>query len=518
MKKINLGLVALSALSLVGCGGNNSNNTGDIAITWWNNYKVASKEELEAAGTDEAKLAALKLKYAEHYYAEAAIEAFHKAHPNITVTQAYKGSYNDIANEVSSNIGSGNTPNIVSAYQDNAFAFNISDNAVLDMTEYAKELERDADFNQAQLAIEKKIYNGKLLSLPYSKSAEMLVVNKSAFELVGAGKAGVDADTGNQHYAAPEAVATKTAYTIPTTWDEMISTARKIKADFPTVFENQIDKDGFFTALPICWDSTENMAITFLENAGITYTDGSKTGAASVPVFDNADAKALFVQLKKWNQEGLLGTQNQLPMSGKYHIYGSEMFYTGKSFMNISSTAGSTYFAADGFRADIAVTPSYNNNSKVISQGPSLVFLKKKDNAVNDAAFEFYKFLTSKDWGSKLTAIDAYFPLRTSTYNEASVKEFTDKATATLPADTEANTRSAKMTTYVGQALNLNKTYTEKNSYYISDVFEYSAKFRTAIGKLVTSLFNDRELDTDAKIAAKVDELFEAAKTETFTK
>ena len=520
MKKSKFGVVALATLLLASCGGTSSvtsvEGDGKLAaasITWWNNYKTPTADEKSTLDD-----AALRKKYAEYYYAEDAIAAFEAAQPNVTVEQVYKGSYSDIAKAVNAGLATGDTPNMVSTYQDYVYAYNSTEGAVLDMTEYATELEQDSDFNQNYLSIEKGIYGGKYLSLPYSKSGEMLVVNKSAFDLVGAGNAGVS--VGN--YVAPVAAESKTAYTVPTSWDEMITTARKIKTDFPTLFASgvngtQKDADGYFVALPICWDSNENMAITFLQNAGIEYTVGTaSTPAAQVPVFDNADAKALFVQLKKWNMEGLLGTQQQLPMSGKYHIYGSEMFYTGKSFMNISSTAGASYFAADGFTASVNRTPTYNGHSKVISQGPSLAFFDK-DLSSNTAAYEFYKFLTQPAQAATLTSIDSYFPLRTTTYNEAAVKTLTDAATATVAADTETGTYASKRNTYVGQAINLNKTYTNNSDFYISDVFAYSAKARTAIGNLITSLFNDTDASTDAEIVTLVDTLCTQAKSEVFT-
>jgi hypothetical protein len=192
------------------------------------------------------------------------------------------------------------------------------------------------------------------------------------------------------------------------------------------------------------------------------------------------------------------------------------MFYTGKSFMNISSTAGASYFAADGFTASVNRTPTYNGHSKVISQGPSLAFFDK-DLSSNTAAYEFYKFLTQPAQAATLTSIDSYFPLRTTTYNEAAVKTLTDAATATVAADTETGTYASKRNTYVGQAINLNKTYTNNSDFYISDVFAYSAKARTAIGGLITSLFNDTEASTDAEIAALVDTLCTQAKSEVFT-
>ena len=522
MKKrmFGLSLVALSVLGMVGCNSNTSDNGNsagaddvsayvdkedqDASIVWWNNYKQPKDDEKKSMTEDE-----LRGKYAEYYYATDVISAFEKAHPKFKVSMEYKGNYAAIATAVNAGLGSGDTPNIVSTYQDNVYAWSTTPGALLDMTPYAKQLESDSDFDQSYLSIEKGIYGGKYLSLPYSKSAEMLVVNQDAFDLAGAGKAGSDAGK----YVAPEAVASKTKYTIPTTWDDMITLAKKIKTDFPSLFgDNQKNADGFFNALPICYDSGENLAITFLRDAGIDYTVGTAAKAADqVPVFDNAEAKKLFVQVKKWNSEGLIGTQNQLRMDGKYHIYGSELFYTGKSFMNISSTAGASYFAADGYKATVAHVPSYNGKADVISQGPSLAFFDKGE-AANDASWKFYKFLAQAENGAKLSSIDSYFPLRKSTYNQDGVKTLTDAAKAGVTA---SSARTDKVHAYVGTAMNLNTTYSNEKAYYISDVFQYSAKARTAIGKMLESLFN-ANVTTDADITAKVDELFKAAKAEVF--
>lgn len=529
MKKKLLSVLALSAIVLTGCGksSGSSDNSGKgdsnvtptptVNLTWWNNYKQPSDDDKKKVTDGTMTQDALELKYSEYFYAQHIIEDFEKENPGVKVAQINPGNYNAIATQINAALTTHATPNIASTYQDNVYAYNSTPNTVLDMTPYiTSTLEKDSDFNQGYLSIEKGIYGGKYLSLPYSKSAEMLVVNKSAFDLVGAGTAGVTAtstDTSShsdQKYTAPTAVADKTAYAIPKTWDEMITTARKIKHDFPSLFENQYDEQGYFKAVPICWDSGQNMAISFLTNGGDLYTDGSKEGAAQI-LFNSETAKNMFVQLKKWNNEGLLCTQNQLPMDGpKYHIYGSAMFYQGQSFMNISSTAGASYFAADGFTASINHVPSYNGSSKVISQGPSLVFFEHGKKA-NDASFKFYQALTQKDNCAKLSSIDAYFPLRASAYDTNSIKEFTDLASKPIAADTETKTFSNKAKAYIGQAMNLNNTYSSNKEYFISDVFDHSAAARIAIGNLIDSLFNDKTLDTDEKIKAKVDELVAAA-------
>lgn len=517
MKK-SLLVLALTSMSLVGCGKEKGPATVDpnkeVTVVWWNNYeqpKISDKLTEEEARKKSA--------YTEYYFAKDAIEAFHAEHPNINITQEYKGTYNKIATAVKAGIGTGNIPTMVSTYQDNVANY-IDEDVCYDMSAFGKQLEADADFNQNYLNIEKSIYGGKYYSLPYSKSGETLAINQTVFDLVGAGKAGTDTKDkkGDAAYTAPIAVASKTKYNVPENFYEMIEVARKMKADFPKTFANQKNDQGFFTAVPFCWDSAENMFITLLENAGIGYTDGTKKDTAAKHVWNNAKAKELMVQLKKWNNEGLIATQRQLPetdATNHDHEYSSNMVAGGKIFMAVSSTAGSSYFATDGgFVASMNhglnwAKGSKAEDAKVISQGPSLTFLKNADEDVNLAAGEFYKFLTSKENTAKLCVAKNYFPLRASSYEVDSVKSYTDAATASVTAD---KSYSEKRNSYTGQSIKLNEKYTAKNNYFMSDVFVGSATTRTAVGGIVETVFNSTAV-SDADITAAVEQAFNEAYT-----
>lgn len=531
MKKKSLGILALTSLMLVGCGKTSDKATEDkstidpnkqVTVTWWNNYQTPDESKTEEENRKNKN-------YYEFYYAKDLIAQFEAAHQNIKIETQYKGNYTKIADAIKNGMSTGNFPTIASTYQDNV-AIYVDNEISYDMTAFAAELEKDTDFNQNYLAIEKGSFNGKYYSLPYSKSGETLAINQSVFDLEGAGKAGEDTtkkvtdkegkETIVPVYTAPVATASKAKYNVPENFYEMIEVARKMKADFPEVFQNQRDEKGYFTAVPFCWDSSENMFISLLKNAGIAYTNGSADTALAQNAWFNDDAKALMMQLKKWNNEGLIATQNQLPLTDEknnYHEYSSNMVTQGKIFMAVSSTAGASYFATNGgFKASLNHAMNWKEgtkakDAKVISQGPSLTFFRNKDNDVNKAAFEFYKFLTNTENSAKLAVTKAYFPLRETSYNTDTVKALTDAAKTT---DAKAAYK-AKYNDYTGQALKLNETYTTENAYFMSDVFVGSAETRTTIGKLVKGLFDAKleDTDTDAKLKTVVDKLFDDAKT-----
>lgn len=565
MKKLmRSSLVALSltvaVLGMVGCNettnsGNNStssetsasslDNTGvdptkAVTVTWWNNYQAP-----EISDTLTEAQARAKPTYREYYYAKDLIDAFHTEHPNITVNQVYKGSYSDIAKAVNTAGASGDTPSMCSVYGDNVAVFDKA-GLTLDVSGYVNDANVGfgmkttsagkyvadsttalSDLNQNYLDIEKGMYNGKFLSMPYSKSGETLVVNQTVFDKVGEGECGTSTtnDKGVAVYTAPVAAASKAAYTVPTTWKQMITTARQMQTDFPTLFANQKDADGYFKSIPFCWDSGQNMFISLCKNMGIKYTNGSATKASEQVAFNNADAKKLMVQLKKWNNEGLICTQNQLPITNAakgYHDYSSNKAVAGTIFMCMSSTAGARYFATNGgFEATLNQPLAIDSNvydftkdstvtsvKNVVSQGPSITFFKKSDVNEERASWEFYKYLTNTTNSATLAKNTAYFPLRTSSYNTDDIKAITAAGTAGTTADANS---AAKGNCYTGEALNLNTTYTTDGKFFLSDVFEYSSACRTAVGNIVDTVFNDKTATTDADITTLVENAFNTA-------
>lgn len=516
-------LVTASLITLASC----DTTTTKTKVIWWNNYQMPT------TGTEEENRN--KSSYREYYFAEDLIAEFEKEHSDIEVEQVYKGAYsgnNSIASALTAALGSPkDLPNMASSYGDNVAIYNNA-GVTLDMSSFYNDSSFDkSDLNTSYYDIEKDMYDGKFLSLPYSKSGEMFVVNKDVFDLEGAGAAGTDSlvtssDGTVSGYKAPVALASKTKYSVPENFTDLITTARKMKADFPEVFTNNRDKNGLLTAVPFVWDSAQNMVISLFKNMNIDYTDSSSIK------FNNEKAKQLLAQLTKWNKEGLIATQNQLYYSDEakgYHQYSSTMMTSGTVFMCISSTAGARYFSGNGYHVSFHHTPNIDEtiysvdadtatigtskakDAKVMSQGPSLTFFKKSEDGSDPsekASWEFYKFLTNATNSTKLAVNTSYFPLHKSSYNDESIKKFVDAAKTDINKDTD---KATKDNYAFGKAFELNSTYTDNSNYFLSPVFDKSAAARTAVGNIVAALFDDKNLtenSTDAEINAAVDKAF----------
>ncbi|MFA6754886.1 MAG: extracellular solute-binding protein [Bacilli bacterium] len=505
-------------------------------ITWWNNYKVPADGD-----TEENRKGST---YREYFYALDLISEFNKLYPNIKVETVNKGSYSEIQKAVNTGLNSGDTPNFATCYGDHVAGYSkvyatmdmsgFMDDETIGFGKGADGTSTDTstskdDFSASYLNGEKSMYTSKTYeSLPYSKSAECMAINKSVFDKVGAGECGVDTFyKDNPSYVAPVAASSKAKYEIPTNWTDLIKIGRQMKTDFPEVFSNNVDSDGYFTAVPICYDSAENMFISFANMMNIPYTSNESTEVAKQILFNNEAAKKLVVQLKKWNNEGILGIQNTNYLSDAtkgYHQYSSTMMTAGSCFVCFSSTAGARYFADynGGFTADIVSTPTIDDSiygtgtpstepSKVISQGPSLTFFRKADKKEEYASWLFYKFLTNTTNSATLAKNTAYFPLRASSYKTDTVKTLTDAADDTLEI---TSSYSDKVNTYTGKVLDLNSEYSENDRYIYSPVFDLSSASRTAIGNLMSAVFNDHTSTTDAEITAFVEKQFtEAYKT-----
>lgn len=531
-------LVALTASVLV----LNSCNIGDdITLVWWNDYQQpdAKKPTADTSRYD---------------FAQSVIEAFEEAHPNITVEQRQYASYSEIASKIRTGLNSHVIPNIASVYPDDAATFG---DAVLHAGQYfddatigfgkttdaegnvvddPKTLKSDIDFNS-----EKTSYGDDeddFLTLPYSRSSEALWINESVFDKVGAGAAGHTASddpkvNGGEQYIAPVAIDSKKAYEVPTTWSEMIELARQMKKDFPETFANQRDEDHWFTAVPICYDSGDNLFISLCKMMGINYTSDIRA------TFDNDDVKKMLVQLKEWNNEGLICTADQFYISGysdtgeAYHQYSTSMVNFGKTFMLISSTTSGMYLFADGYKADVVSTPTagkadfpiFNSTDAgehyAIAQGPSLVLFRDNNEDVQKATFEFYKFLTNTDNSAGLAATTGYFPIRSSSNDTDAVKNIVAAADDEVSENTTtAETQQDKKDTYLGRSYKLNEQYTEEGCYFAAPVYNTdqgsSAAARSAVGKLINDLFNNNTATTRQEIEELVDELVTAAISQTF--
>ncbi len=311
---------------------------------------------------------------------------FNKLYPNITVEWSQVGSYNDVRDQIKTEITVGNQPNLAYCYPDHVALYNkaaavqtldefITSKAEVKRADGTTEImgltdEQIADFIEGYYNEGRAFGDGLMYTLPFSKSTEVMYYNKTFFDQNG--------------------------LTVPKTWDDLYEVGKKIKA---------IDPDS----TPLGYDSSANWFITLCEQYGSDYT--SATGDHYL--FDNETNRAFAEKLNGWYREGILTTQKL------YGNYTSNMFKELKSYISIGSSAGATYQRpdkADGkypFEVGIAPIPQIDpSNPKAISQGPSICIFKKDNMQEVYASWLLLKYLTtSVPFQADFSRVSGYIPV-----------------------------------------------------------------------------------------------------------
>ena len=391
------------------------------------------------------------------------IEEFNKIYPNIHIEASQVGSYDDVRNQISTEITVGDQPNIAYCYPDHVALYNLAGAVqTLDDLISSKETVKHADgttetlgLTDAQVAdyIEgyykegQQFGDGKMYTIPFSKSTEVLYYNKTFFDANG--------------------------LSVPKTWDEMETLCKKIK---------EIDPES----IPLGYDSEANWFITMCEQNGSAYT--SATGDHFL--FNNDTNKAFVKKFREWYQAGLLTTQTL------YGAYTSGLFTAEsgtRSYMSIGSSAGATHQRpaadADGkypFEVGIATIPQVNASSpKVISQGPSVCIFKKDNVQEVIASWLFVKYLTTNvAFQAEFSMTSGYVPVLKSVGQNSTYADFISKADGG---------------NYIS-ALSAKICLEQESAYYTSPAFNGSSKARDQVGKLLSKCLAATTDDVDKMI------------------
>lgn len=401
------------------------------------------------------------------------IVKFNELYPNIHVQWTQVGSYDDVRDQVSTEITVGNQPNIAYCYPDHVALYNLAGAvATLDNFIDSKIQVKRADGTTETLgltAAQKADYipgyyeegrqfgDGLMYTMPWSKSTEVMYYNKTFFE--------------------------ENNLTVPTTWDEVYEVCKKIKAIDPQ-------------CIPFGYDSEGNWFITMCEQYGSGYT--SATGDHYL--FDNATNKDFLTMFSKWYDEGLVTTQ------GLYGAYTSGLFTatTGTCcYLCIGSSAGANYQCpaknADGsypFEVGIARIPQVNaKRPKAISQGPDVVIFNKANPQEVVASWLFVKYMTTNPaFQADFAIASGYLPV---------IKSVGDNA---VYADAMAN--ADKGNAYI-TSLARKVCLEQADAYYTSPAFNGSSQARDQVTALLKKVL---PLNTsDANFASELNKAFAEA-------
>ena len=407
-----------------------------------------------------------------------AISYFNTLYPNIHIEHTQIGGYDDVRNQISTELTAQRQPNIAYCYPDHVALYNVAD-AVVTLDQFIENTqvitradgsteimgltqEQIDDFVDGYWNEGKSFGDGKMYALPLSKSTELLFYNKTFF--------------------------TENELSVPTTWDEMEEVCRQIKAIDPT-------------CIPLGYDSEANWFITLCQQYGSPYTSLDEKGHF---LFNN-DTNVNFVkELRSWHKEGLVTTQEI------YGAYTSGLFTAQgegeiKSYMSIGSSGGTVHQLptqdGDGkypFEVGIASIPQVDPSKPyAISQGPSLCIFQSENPQEVIASWLFMKFLTTDlAFQADFSMASGYVPVIESAKNDPFYQQFLSKADG---FDNLA-------------ALGASVCLAQKDAYFTSPAFNGSTVAREQVGallqKCMTEKWSDEELD------AKIRETFRDAVTE----
>ena len=380
---------------------------------------------------------------------DAYITEFNALYPNIHVEYTSVGSYDDVRDQISTELTVGNNPNMAYCYPDHVAMYNltrqvktldeyIDSQEVITRADGTTEIlglteEQKADFIEGYYNEGKEFGDGLMYTMPLSKSTEVLYYNKTFFE---------------QHNL-----------TVPTTWDEMEALCEQIKAIDPTI-------------IPLGYDSESNWFITMCEQLNSPYTSATEPHF----LFNNEENRAFIKRFQEWFAKGYVTTQTLIG------AYTSSLFVStepGHSVMSIGSSAGAVHQRptanADGsypFEVGITSIPQMDaSNPKVISQGPSICIFKKANEQEMVASWLFLKFLTTNvAFQAEFSEASGYVPvIKSVAQNE-------------FYADFLANADGG----YYISALSAKVCLEQADAYYTSPAFNGSSTARDQVGTLLT--------------------------------
>ena len=395
-----------------------------------------------------------------------AIAEFNKIYPNITIEHESYGDYNGVRDQIKTEISVGNQPNLAYCYPDHVALYNVAgvvqtlDVFIEDATVGFTQAQLD-DFIQGYYNEGKSFGDGKMYTLPLSKSTEVLYYNATFFA---------------EHNL-----------TVPTTWDEMEEVCKKIKAIDPS-------------SIPLGYDSESNWFITMCEQYGSPYT--SATGENFL--FNNQTNIDFVTKFRTWYQnkwvttEELYGGYTSALFTGETSTGTAE---TTRCYMCIGSTGGATYQQPNQtngeFEFEVGITsiPQVNPAApKVISQGPSLCIFKKSNPQEVLATWLFAKFLTTDvEFQARVSMNNGYAPVIKSVQQNEVYAEFL----------ANASTKNI-------QAYAIKVALDQEAAYYASPAFNGSSVARDQVALLIQKCF----VLPDAGLEAAIQKAFADAVAE----
>lgn len=321
------------------------------------------------------------------------VEDFMEKYPNIKVDLIkQEGGYSGLKDKVVKSIVSGDTPTLLIAYPDHIASY-LTGNGVISLDKFINDevvgLDT-SDFIDSYMAENTQL--GKTYGLPFNKSTEVFIYNKTYFEA--------------NNLPDPNELYDKGEWT----WDKVVELAQQIKQLNP----NRPASEKFY---PFSNDSSANLFITLTRQWG-----GQYTNIQGELLFNNEQAIAAVDFYKQQHAAGLF----TLPPEWEL-LYGTDKFLAQQLYMTVGSSAGVTKNVPLNGDFEIGVAPyPQKDPSKpyVIQQGTNLSIMADTTDEERLAAWLLIKYLTSAEVTLDLSTTTGYLPVRKSVLNGEAYTKF----------------------------------------------------------------------------------------------
>ena len=408
-----------------------------------------------------------------------AINSFMELYPNIKVTMKSYTNYQDIYNDVITNIQTNTTPNVCISYPDHVATYLTGNNVVVPLDDLIDDYNYGLGGNKIlfdsptrdelvqEFLDECKLNNATYL-VPFMRSSEACYINKTIIDALAL-------EYGSE-YALPEKL----------TWDYLWKVCK---------LEMEI-KDPKKTMIPFIYKSTDNMMIQMLRQLS---DDESLNGNYSTENGDvlifNDTTKEILDYIDELAVVRGMSTFSISSYPGNYLNVGNCIFA-------IDSTAGATWMGSKAplldvhesevvdFEMVVMEVPQFDiNNPRMISQGPSLCIFNKEDNQEVLASWIFMQYLLTNETQIAYSETEGYIPvtrkaLESSEYqdylnNEGNIYTYTDSNGN--PVEDKNKYYAPKIQASKLVLNNISNTFT-------TPVFNGSASLRQAAGELIEKL------------------------------
>ncbi|MFJ5717433.1 ABC transporter substrate-binding protein [Neobacillus sp. NPDC093127] len=301
-------------------------------------------------------------------------QKFNDSQSNITVKLVNQGTYDDLNKKLMAAAKSHTSPVMAQAYEDWMQDY-INNDLITDLTPYIQNKTvgwSDSELNDiVQVFRDENSWNNKFYGVPFNKSTEVLYYNTDMFK--------------------------ENNLNAPTTWAELENAAQ-------TLTKGNVIGMGFENAIGLNFP-------TWVQQAGGQFVDVDSKKVT----FESEEGKKALTFLND-----MVNNKKIARLAGEDN-YMSDPFSRGDVAMYIGSSAGISFVEAaakDKINWATAPLPAGEKASTQF-QGTNLVTFNSADDQQKLAAWEFMKFLSSKDQTIYWAQNTGYVPVRESALKDS---------------------------------------------------------------------------------------------------